>query len=221
MTAAVGSSSNGGGESTATPANASTGSESSESSGSAAPLDCDPLCEFLIEGSCLQGNDGCHLACEETVRDQGAAVGDAFATCVESEYLCFSVIEDCMWSELYGPDPVEQQYIFEGAGFEGWNGRTVFAQVSGGSMTSATESGVVVGGEVVIETSLTTTLERFSNSRTVYLFVDVNDDGSCTPGIDHAQTVWMFGLGSQFAELSFVIPGTPSDVSSDGLCDQF
>lgn len=208
-----------GGESTTEPENGSTGSESS--TGSPRPLDCEPLCEFLIEGSCLQGLDGCQITCEETVRDQGPAVEQAFAACVQTEYLCFSFIEDCVWSELYGPDPVEQQYVFEGQGFDAWDGRTVFARIAGGTQASPTDSAVVVGGEVVIEASLTTAFDRFGNSRNVYLFVDVNDDGSCTPGVDHVQAVWMQSLGSAFAQPSFVIPGTPTELSSDGLCDQF
>ncbi len=126
-----------------------------------------------------------------------------------------------MWSELYGPQPVEQQYVFEGEGFDAWNGRSVYVQITGGSVSSPTESGVIVGGDVMVEAALTTTLERFGNSRNVYLFVDVNDDGACTPGLDHAQMAWVQGLGSAFAELSFVIPGTPSERSSDGLCERF
>lgn len=214
--------SSGAGETTTTSVDTSSGSDASESSTGTLPtLDCDPLCELLIDGSCLGEPADCLLACETTVRDQGQAVADAFATCVATEYLCFSLLEDCMWSEVYGSDPVEQQYVFEGEGFDAWNGRTVFAQVTGGSATSPTESAVIVGGGIVLETSLTTTLERFGNSRNVHLFVDANDDGACTPGIDHAQTVWTYSLGSEFSEPSFVIPGTPTKLSSDSLCDQF
>lgn len=195
--------------------------DSESSTGRLPALDCAPLCDVLIDGSCLGETDSCLVACEMTVRDQGPAVEAAFATCVATEYLCFSLLEDCMWSELYGPKPVAQEYAFEGEGFDAWNGRSVFAHVSAGVETSSTESAVVVGGEVTIETSLSTTLERFGNSRSVYLFVDVDDDGSCTPGVDHAQVVWMQSLGSAFAELNFVIPGAPTELSSEGLCDQF
>lgn len=226
-TTALPESSSGIGESTGLPietagSSGSDASSSSESSTGLRPtLDCEFLCELMIEGSCLGQADDCSLRCEMTVRDQGQAVEDAFASCVATEYLCFSLLEDCMWSELYGPKPIEQQYVFEGEGFDAWNGRTVFAQFTGGTTTSATESAVVVGGDVAIEATLTTTLERFGNSRNVQLFVDVNDDGSCTPGIDHVQNVWSLSLGSAFDELSFSIPGTPTKVSSDGLCAQF
>lgn len=205
------------GESTPEATDASSGSESS---GGAPTLDCEPLCEVLIDGSCIGGQDGCLLSCEATVRDQGEAVGEAFAWCVATDYLCFSLLEDCMWAELYGSDPVEQHYTFEGEGFGAWDGRTVYAHVTAGAANSPTVSAVVLGGEVILETSLTTTLTG-GNSRYVQLFVDLNDDGSCTPGIDHAQAVWMQSLGSAFDELSFVIPGTPTKRSSDGLCDQF
>lgn len=221
VTTAVPGSSSDGGESTGLPTNADGSSGSESSTGSPATLDCTPLCESLIEGSCLGEQDACALTCEMTVREQGPAVEAAFATCVATEYLCFSLVEDCIWSELYGPKAVEQHYIFEGEGFDAWNGQTVFAQFTGGTETSTTEAAVVLGGEVVVEGTLTTTLERFGNSRNVRLFVDVNGDGSCTPGIDHAQSVWLQGLGSAFDELIFVIPATPTEMSSDGLCDLF
>ncbi len=126
-----------------------------------------------------------------------------------------------MWAELYGTDPVDQLYTFEGEGFDAWNGRTVFARVTGGTASSAMESDVVVGGQISIETSISTAFERFGNPRTVYLFVDLNGDGICTADSDHAQAVWLERLGSAFSTPNFIIPGTATKLSSGALCDQF
>ncbi|MBV1856861.1 MAG: hypothetical protein KUG77_00520, partial [Nannocystaceae bacterium] len=210
-----------GGDSTGSGDDTASSSGNLDASTGTPELDCDPLCDVVIDGGCLSEPDQCLEACESVVRDQGQAVADAFASCVATEFLCFSLLEDCMWSGLYGEEAVEQEYILEGQGFEAWNGQTVYAQVAVGPTTSTTESAAIENGEFAIAMPLSTPFDIFTNGRRVYSFVDVNDDGLCTPGVDHVQSDWIANLGSVFATLSFIIPSTPAKLSSDTICDHF
>lgn len=126
-----------------------------------------------------------------------------------------------MWATLFGDAPVEQEYRFEGSGFDAWEGRQVYSQLSAESLLVPGTAATIVGGEFAVDATVTLPFNRLYNPRDVYLFVDIDGDGVCTPGIDHAQTVWMMSLGFDFDAPSFVLSGMPSEVSSDFVCGQF
>lgn len=203
---------------TASAEGSSSGGESS--SGEPFEADCPSLCTNLVEGSCIGLEDSCALTCEDVVGAQGDAVAAAFEVCVSTQPLCFSFLEDCMWSGLYGDEAVEQRYVLEGSGFDAWEGRTVHGVllVNGEALPEASAS--VEGGQFTVESTVTAPFDIFSNQRSFTFFVDADDDGLCTDA-DYVQSAWLQNLGSDFSEPVFVLEATPEAESSVGLCNQF
>lgn len=200
----------------------SSSSTEESSSGEPPELNCNEHCEVLSPGSCFSDDSACTDACEEAIGNQGPAVADAFEECVASQPLCFSSLEDCMWGTLFGDEPVEQAYRFEGSGFDAWEGRQVYSQLLAGELTVPGTTGTIEDGEVVLDATVTLAFDTLYNPRDFYLFVDVDGDGVCTPEVDHAQTVWIRSLGFEFFENpSFVVTGEPNEVSADFVCGQF
>jgi|GEM_PF-2059809 len=193
----------------------------SSSTGTPFEADCEARCANVVDGSCVGLDGDCAATCEDVVQGQTEAVADAFEVCVSEDPLCFSFIEDCMWAGLFGDEEIEQQYVLEATGFDVWNGRTVYSRLLAGDQTVDGTSGTIAGGEFSVDFTVVAAFDGFSNARNFYLFVDVDDDGECTPGVDHLQSVWMQSLGSDFSAPSFVVETTPSEVSNDNLCSQF
>jgi hypothetical protein len=177
------------------------------------------MCLNLVDGSCVGLQDSCELTCAEVVGDQGAQVAKAFESCVTTEPLCFSLLEDCIWSELYDT-PVEQTYAFEGSAFDAFEGRTVYSALIAEEQTHVGTTATVVGGSFEVEMSAVLSFDRFFNQRLLFMFVDLDDDGQCTPGIDFGHSVYL-QLDADFSDLIFVEAGSPGDTSADHVCDFF
>ena len=206
-----------GGESTAG-GSTSTGGESS--TGVPFDPDCEARCSDLIDGSCLGRPGGCVLTCEEVVGNQGEAVAEAFEACVETQPLCFSRLPDCMWSELYGDEAVEQTFTLQGTGFDAWEGRTVYTRLRSLDSTVDGADGVVEDGAFTSDAEVTAVFDVFNNPRTFYYFVDTDDDGVCT-GADYVQSVSVHELGTDFSAPVFVAEATAESLSNELVCDQF
>jgi len=206
----------------------SSSSDDSTSSGPLDPsstgafeLDCEARCAEPVDGSCVGDLQTCTTTCAETVGGHGEAVADAFETCVASQPLCFSLLEDCMWSALFGGEAVEQTYVLQGTAFDAWEGLPVASVLSADRVTVDGSSATIQDGAFSVEATHTGTFDEFWNPRTFYLFVDVDEDGACTPGVDHVQSWWMQSLGADFSEPTFVLEATAAAASQDALCAQF
>ncbi len=127
-----------------------------------------------------------------------------------------------MWATLFGDEPVDGIVPSEGSGFDAWEGRQVYSELSAGELTVPGTTATIEDGQVEFEATVTLPFHRLFNTREFYVFVDLDDDGVCTPGVDHAQTIWVTSLGFEFSDRpSFLVTGTPNDASSDLVCSQF
>lgn len=196
---------------------ASTGVADS-SSGDPFELDCTARCSDPIDGSCVQD---CAATCEAVVGGHPEEVADAFEACVASEPLCFSFLEDCMWAELYEGEAVEQLFTLEGSDFVAWEGATVYARLEAGEEVSDTVSAQITFGGFNVQTTVETTFDVFFNPRTFYFFVDVDEDGECTPGTDYVRAAMLTTLGTNFFDPTFFIEATSDGQSVAGFCNEF
>jgi hypothetical protein len=188
------------------------------STGGAFELDCEARCSAPIDGSCIQD---CASTCEQVLGGQPEPVADAFEACVSTEPLCFSSLEDCMWAELYAGERVEQSFTLEGRDFADWEGATVYARLVAGEDAADTVSAQIVFGGFSVQSTVDAAFDVFWNPRTYFFFVDVNEDGECTPGTDFVRSAMLATLGTDFAEPSFVIEASSDGASLDGFCSEF
>ena len=187
------------------------------SSGEPVELDCEERCANPVDGSCLQD---CAKICEEVVGDRSVDVADAFEACVASQPLCFSFLEDCMWAEIYEGEAVEQLFTLEANDFVEWEGSTIYARLEAGEESSEVVSAQIIFGGFSLQASVEIGFDVFFNPRTLYFFVDVNEDGECTPGTDYVRSAMLDTLGTNFSEPSFVIEANSEGESVPGFCNE-
>lgn len=193
-----------------TEADASTGAPSTT---------CEDACSDLPRGSCLGGQPpSCTTVCARKLAGQSPAVAEAFAMCAATEFLCFSTVDDCIWGTLY-PEPVEQTYIHEGFDLDLHEGRAAYGQLDTNEATFEFEPSVIAGGELTLSVTAQLAMDRFYNQRTIRVFIDVDDDGQCTPGVDVGATSF-FPLGEAFDDLVFVSQ-LGELTNADSICSTF
>ena len=78
----------------------------------------------------------------------------------------------------------------------------------------------IEGGTFSMSAAMTAPFDALNNNRTIYFYVDADDDGACTEA-DYVHSAWLAGLGTDFSEPEFVLETTPEAVSALGLCNQF
>ena len=126
--------------------------------------------------------DSCIDYCDE-ISGWRQVTQEALYTCLKTDPLCFQTLTNCIIIQTY-PDPVRVEAKFVGTGFEQFDGKTVYARFDPGREDSPAESVVSQGKhELVWELELSLS----SLQRTIYYYVDTDDNGRCDPQIDRTQ----------------------------------
>ena len=206
-----------GGRSSSSSSSGGGGSES-ESTGEDAPVepvDCDARCSNVLEDGCVAME--CVETCAEAVDDQGASVADAFEACVSTEFLCFSGLADCMWSELFPDRAVEQTVWVQRQGLEAWEGRTMYGVLTIDAETADADPVVIEGGNATVQAALAIPFQRLGNFRVMRWFIDVDGDGQCTNAADLTGTE-IISVDFEFDTPSFGVVDDGSVAPQTGGC---
>ncbi len=184
------------------------------SGGKADAWDSYAVCEYVCavarpEGGGCWDQALCSDFCAEyapTLRDRALV---AYVECAVENPLCYQDMESCMWSRIY-PEAFEQEVNVFGSGFGLANGKPVYAQFDDGEGGSprAAQSTVADGSF-----TLTWNLERRAWPELVLYYVDRDEDGICTPGVDLTGSETL-NVAGDWLDPSFALSVQPDQTSS-------
>lgn len=142
---------------------------------------CNLVCDVLrAPGDSCFGQDDCHDYCDDNSdRLQGQAMVE-YIYCASENPLCYQDMDSCVWSGLY-PEPSEENIRLEGAGFTAFQDLDVYASIEDEGGTRHFAQGLVIEGRFSLAWDQIFT---YANGQSILYYVDNNQDGSCTPGID-------------------------------------
>ena len=126
--------------------------------------------------------DGCIEFCNDIASWQ-TSTQDAFYFCVNEDPLCFQTITQCVITTAF-PDPVPIIAKFVGTRFEQFEGKRVYAMFDPGRTNARTEA-VVMNGQHELIWEIDSNVG--SLTKTIFYYVDVDDDGRCNPRTDRTQ----------------------------------
>jgi len=140
---------------------------------------CSYVCEVTREEVGCFNQQACSDFCtaEATEMDPSAFV--AYATCAAENPLCYQFMESCMWHHLY-PDPMPIDVHVKGEGFGAHEGLPIIARVDAAVGTAAEAQATVQDGAF----ELSWQINEVIDFHLILYYVDIDGDGSCTPGID-------------------------------------
>ncbi|MBK8256744.1 MAG: hypothetical protein IPK82_29240 [Polyangiaceae bacterium] len=147
---------------------------------------CNDACAVTSQGGCLSTPD-CELYCDAASTGWTAAEGEAFATCVAENPLCFESVEGCMLTQLHPPGS-DNTARLKGTGFQEYNGKVLRVWHDPGTGVMFGGEQVISGGEFAFEWS-----EPFSvwdsGGPLLLLYIDMDNNGACYAGADITGTV--------------------------------
>lgn len=180
---------------------------------------CNLVCDVLREpggGGCF-GQDDCHSYCDENSdRLQGQAMVE-YIHCADENPLCYQEMDSCIWSGLY-PEPSETNIRLEGVGFSAYEDFDVYASIEDEDAIRRSVQGTVIEGRFSLEWDQIFT---YANGQSILYYVDNNQDGSCTPGIDQGGLATV-SPGNSFLSPSYVAQEEATPASQGAwVCDYF
>jgi hypothetical protein len=174
--------------------------------------ECEQACAVLGEGSCYT-TQTCLDACEQGFGEAWTpALADAFASCMADNPLCFESIEGCMLSTLY-PAGSETLARVSGSGFGEHEGATVYVWHDPQVPPDVASETTVVEGAFELE--WVDAWPVFDTGGPLFLlYVDVDGNAVCEPGVDVTASVitqWNGSFAAPVFEAELVAPANPSD----------
>jgi len=193
----------------------STTTAATTGSGTLEPGFCDATCSAFAEGGCFTA-EACASYCAQQQAGWTSAIGDAFATCAETEPLCFETVENCMLRTLY-PMGTACEFVVSGSGFGALEGATtrLASQMSG--VPGFDGEVAIAGGAFGFAWGGTcdyVTQEGFL----FLLHLDANDDGLCSVPADRTHAAYATWNGD-FVAPRFVAELTPALSDAAFVCD--
>lgn len=143
-------------------------------------VDCEGMCSDPAESGCFE--EGCVGYCEEHAPLWPPGAADAFGACVSTDPLCFATIEGCILSELF-PEGSTQTIRLRGSGFSPLEGSVIHAFIDPAAGVGAPQAITIAGGS--FELAWQEPFPIFdAMAPLVMLYVDIDGDGACIPGVD-------------------------------------
>lgn len=168
---------------------ATSSSTGAPSVGGGPPASCTTLCEERHPDGCF-AEDACVAYCDVEAAGWPPGGDGAFAACVEESPLCFETIEGCMLSQLH-PEGSIHTLRLVGSGFSPLEGAIVEAFLDPAVGVGEPQRVAIEAGQFIV--TWEEPIPVFDGRAPVVLmFVDVDGDGTCKPGVDPT--------GSQFPE---------------------
>ncbi len=172
---------------------------------------------FCADACATTSPDGCFTtqACLEVCAAESPswteAVGEAFALCAAENPLCFETLDGCMLAQL-NPEGTPLTIRVEGAGFEALDGAVIRIWHDPQAQPAFADEAVIRAGVFAFEWQEPVYVFD-TNGPLMLLYIDVDDDGTCTADVDPTaavNTVWNGDLLAPAFESVLTAPLQPA-----------
>lgn len=178
------------------------------------------LCETICEQSRPGAYGGCFgsVMCESYCRDNASTLTPervvAFAQCAISNPLCYMRMETCVSLRIEDQTLLPYSVTIHGTGFQASDASMpiygIFGQSAAAQETMMNDGSFSMSFEAELE----------DGPHVAMFYIDRDEDGSCTPGVDYTDARILFGAAGDYFDTS---PREirPSVSSHDWVCPHF
>ncbi len=178
------------------------------------PFDCVMACTTLADGGCLTP-DACVETCFGESPDWSEELRDAFTTCVATDPLCFTTLDQCLAQAIH-PEGTEFPLAFRGIGFDAFEGMTIFVWHDPDAPASFGGSAPIVDGTFDFDWVEPVPVST-SGGPLLLWYVDVDGDASCSAADLKGSSI--LGWNQDLQEPAFSLEIEPPATSADFVCD--